>query len=76
MILKFRPVAQPQLCHLTLEQLQEVAANIVLDLGCDVNPVTFSPFPPANTSIPWVQLDSCGGTPVGPVKTFQNGEWK
>lgn len=74
--MKLKLVAQPSLCHLTLEQLQEVAANLIVVFDCNVRPTSFSPTPPADTSIPWVQTETCGGGPLGQVRTFTNGEWR
>ena len=64
----------PKLSCLTLEQLQEIVANLSVDIKCDVRPVSYSPVPPANTQLPWAQTDSCSGEPLGRLKQFKNGE--
>ena len=76
MSIRFRAITKPKLCFLTVEQLAEVAANLVVEFDCEVKPVTFSPTPPSDTSIPWQPMDTCGGSPLGKLRTFQNGEWK
>jgi hypothetical protein len=75
MIIRLHPVAHPKLCHLTPEQLAEAAANLVVEFDCNVGLATFSPTPPADTSLPWVPLDTCGGAPLGKVRIFRGGEW-
>jgi hypothetical protein len=75
MKLRLRTLANPKLHHLTVEQLSEAAANMVIEFDCNVKLVTFSPTPPSDTSIPWQPLDGCGGSPLGVLKTFRNGEW-
>ncbi len=73
---RIRVIPNPKLCYLTPELLSEVAANLTIELTCDVRLVTFATLPPPDTSLPWAQLDECSGNPVGRIKTFQNGEWK
>ena len=73
--MRFRVSQNPALCLFTLEQLREIAASLVVETGCGVIETTWSQSPPANTTLPWQPLDSCG-IPMGTVRIFKNGEWK
>lgn len=74
MTIRLRTVSSPKLRYLSPEQLAEIAANLVVEFDCGVQPVSFSEMPPADTSIPWAPTEGCG-QPIGKLKTFKNGEW-
>lgn len=72
--MNLRVKQNPTLNCLTWAQLQEIAGNLVVDLPCNTKLVMFSDRAPSDTTLPWQQTDGC--LPVGPVKYFQNGQWK
>lgn len=61
---------------LTRAELEQIVASVKVDLPDNVRMVQYSPTPPSDTTLPWQQIDSCGGGVVGTVKTFKNGAWQ
>lgn len=72
--MRIRIVNNPQLRLLTLEQVQEIVDNIVVDKPCGVRDTYWGPTAPSDTSVPWQPTDGCCN-PVGQVKFFKNGAW-
>lgn len=71
--LKVRPGAQHS-C-LSHAQLVELASRLHIEFPEGTLLVQISPFPPADTTLPWQQSDN-SGTPVGGLKTFSDGRWQ
>ncbi len=61
---------------LTYEQMQFIAANLVIDLGSSIRLVSYTVDPPSDITLPWQQVDECAGMPVGTVKHYRGGRWQ